>query len=95
MRMRPAGEESEIVIISLVRSNPEGKAGFLNTINRVNVLLSRCRESDLLACYCQHSRLYDALGALAGMPIAASCPGGWTYRVNDHTAAAAPPSEAS
>ena len=50
-----AGEESEIIIVSLVRSNAEGKAGFLNTTNRVNVLLSRYASSpggslqDLLA----------------------------------------------
>ena len=37
-----AGEESQIIIVSLVRSNAEGKAGFLNTTNRANVLLSRC-----------------------------------------------------
>jgi hypothetical protein len=35
------GEESKIVIISLVRSNKEKKVGFLKTTNRINVLLSR------------------------------------------------------
>ena len=33
------GEESKIVIISLVRSNQEKRCGFLRTSNRVNVLL--------------------------------------------------------
>lgn len=33
------GEESRIVIISLVRSNPEKRCGFLRTSNRINVLL--------------------------------------------------------
>lgn len=33
------GEEAGIVIISLVRSNEQGKVGFLKTKNRVNVLL--------------------------------------------------------
>lgn len=33
------GEESEIVIISLVRSNEEKRCGFLRTSNRINVLL--------------------------------------------------------
>uniref|UniRef100_A0AC34F6S1 RZ-type domain-containing protein n=1 Tax=Panagrolaimus sp. ES5 TaxID=591445 RepID=A0AC34F6S1_9BILA len=38
------GEESDIVILSLVRSNnPEGKIGFLNISNRVCVALSRAR----------------------------------------------------
>ena len=39
--MPAAGEESKVTIVSLVRSNPDGKAGFLVTDNRINVLLSR------------------------------------------------------
>ncbi|EZG03317.1 hypothetical protein H106_06803 [Trichophyton rubrum CBS 735.88] len=38
------GEESKIVIISLVRSNKEKKVGFLRTTNRINVLLSRAQH---------------------------------------------------
>ena len=37
------GEESKIVLISLVRSNDEGNIGFLKTSNRVNVMLSRAK----------------------------------------------------
>ncbi|KAG8829275.1 hypothetical protein FRC17_006845 [Serendipita sp. 399] len=37
------GEESEIVIVSLTRSNPERKIGFMSQEQRVNVLLSRAR----------------------------------------------------
>jgi len=37
------GEEADIVIISLVRSNEEGKVGFLKEAQRVNVLMSRAR----------------------------------------------------
>ncbi|KAK6530408.1 hypothetical protein TWF694_003763 [Orbilia ellipsospora] len=37
------GEEAEVAIISLVRSNKEGKCGFLKTSNRINVLLSRAK----------------------------------------------------
>ena len=33
------GEEAKVVIISLVRSNPANKCGFLRTTNRINVLL--------------------------------------------------------
>ena len=33
------GEESNIVIVSLVRSNKESRCGFLRTTNRINVLL--------------------------------------------------------
>lgn len=38
------GEESQIVIISLVRSNEKGDIGFLKEPQRVNVLLSRARR---------------------------------------------------
>ncbi|KAM5490751.1 hypothetical protein McaMca56_007903 [Microsporum canis] len=38
------GEESKIIIISLVRSNKEKKVGFLRTTNRINVLLSRAQH---------------------------------------------------
>ena len=37
-----AGEESKVILVSLVRSNCEGSAGFLSESNRINVLLSRC-----------------------------------------------------
>ncbi|CAM9311631.1 unnamed protein product, partial [Sphacelaria rigidula] len=38
------GEESKIVIVSLVRSNSNGDIGFLRSSNRVNVLLSRAQH---------------------------------------------------
>ena len=38
------GEEAKVVVISLVRSNPERKCGFLRTTNRINVLLSRAKH---------------------------------------------------
>lgn len=41
------GEEAKIVIISLVRSNPQHRCGFLSTSNRINVLLSRAKHG----CY--------------------------------------------
>ena len=37
------GEESNIILLSLVRSNEEGKVGFLSTENRVCVALSRAK----------------------------------------------------
>ncbi|KAK9802792.1 hypothetical protein WJX73_006176 [Symbiochloris irregularis] len=42
------GEEAKVVIVSLVRSNKEHKAGFLNTSNRINVLLSRAMHGMIL-----------------------------------------------
>ncbi|KAJ4137229.1 hypothetical protein NW768_002811 [Fusarium equiseti] len=38
------GEEAKIIIVSLVRSNPERQVGFLRTENRINVLLSRAKH---------------------------------------------------
>lgn len=38
------GEEAKVVILSFVRSNAEGKCGFLRTSNRINVALSRARH---------------------------------------------------
>ena len=38
------GEESDIVIISLTRSNARGDIGFLSSPERLNVLLSRARN---------------------------------------------------
>ncbi|KAJ9508188.1 hypothetical protein QJQ45_021542, partial [Haematococcus lacustris] len=42
------GEESDIVIVSLVRSNSAGKVGFLKEPERINVLLSRARHGMIL-----------------------------------------------
>jgi len=39
------GQESDIVVASLTRSNPEGDIGFLNSPERLNVLLSRARNA--------------------------------------------------
>ncbi|XP_068247242.1 NFX1-type zinc finger-containing protein 1-like [Palaemon carinicauda] len=38
------GEESNIILLSLVRSNEEGKVGFLRTENRICVALSRAKQ---------------------------------------------------
>ncbi|OHW94282.1 nf-x1 finger and helicase domain [Colletotrichum incanum] len=38
------GEEANIIIVSLVRSNNEKRCGFLSTSNRINVLLSRAKH---------------------------------------------------
>ncbi|KAF2500633.1 P-loop containing nucleoside triphosphate hydrolase protein [Lophium mytilinum] len=38
------GEEAKVVVISLVRCNPQNKCGFLRTSNRINVLLSRAKH---------------------------------------------------
>ncbi|KAK7424141.1 hypothetical protein QQZ08_008747 [Neonectria magnoliae] len=38
------GEEAKVIVISLVRSNPQHNCGFLRTSNRINVLLSRAQH---------------------------------------------------
>ncbi|KAK7987144.1 hypothetical protein PG988_002132 [Apiospora saccharicola] len=38
------GEEAKVILVSLVRSNTQRKVGFLRTINRINVLLSRAQH---------------------------------------------------
>jgi len=42
------GEESKIVLISLVRNNARGAIGFLKATNRINVLLSRAMHGMFL-----------------------------------------------
>ncbi|CAJ1050338.1 NFX1-type zinc finger-containing protein 1 isoform X2 [Xyrichtys novacula] len=49
------GEENDIVLLSLVRSNPQNKAGFLNIANRVCVALSRAKKG--LYCICNSTML--------------------------------------
>lgn len=40
------GEESKIIVLSLVRNNNHNSIGFLGTENRICVALSRAREGD-------------------------------------------------
>ena len=42
------GQERDFIVISLVRSNPEGRPGFVDDANRVNVLLTRARRGLVL-----------------------------------------------
>jgi hypothetical protein len=42
------GEESEIIIVSTVRSNEQGSVGFLGEPERVNVMLSRAKHGLLI-----------------------------------------------
>lgn len=56
------GEESRICVISLVRSNSSGQIGFLREPERVNVMLSRARECEVIIG--SRSTLEKAKGSL-------------------------------
>ncbi|KAK0648588.1 hypothetical protein B0T16DRAFT_506917 [Cercophora newfieldiana] len=62
------GEEAKVVVISLVRSNPQKNCGFLRTSNRINVLLSRAQHGMYIigdANTYSHVRMWsDVLGTL-------------------------------
>jgi len=60
------GREKEAVVISLVRSNPQGEIGFLRDIRRLNVALTRARrklvvigDSATLAAHPFYERMID------------------------------------
>ncbi|KAH8702663.1 hypothetical protein GQ44DRAFT_631567, partial [Phaeosphaeriaceae sp. PMI808] len=42
------GEESDIVVVSLTRSNARNDIGFMTSLERLNVLLSRARNALIL-----------------------------------------------
>jgi len=52
------GQEKNIVIISLVRSNIENTFGFSEDHNRLNVAISRCK--DFLLFFCSKPMLQNA-----------------------------------
>lgn len=60
------GREKEAVIISLVRSNPEGEIGFLSDMRRMNVAMTRARRKLLIignsATLSNHPFYRDLLG---------------------------------
>lgn len=59
------GEESEVVILSLVRSNTNGAIGFLKIANRVCVALSRAKKGMYIlgngAMLCRRSELWNEI----------------------------------
>ena len=57
------GNEADNIIISLVRT---GGLGFLNNERRMNVMLSRCRQSMLICSSKRYLSLPDVRGTLVG-----------------------------
>ena len=70
------GEENDIVLLSLVRSNADGKLGFTSVDNRVCVALSRARLGFFCACNLRMlsngSELWQKLSAYAAKEHRAS-----------------------
>ncbi|CAG5132361.1 unnamed protein product [Candidula unifasciata] len=59
------GEENDVILLSLVRSNDENQVGFLKVDNRVCVALSRARKGLFaignLQLFAQHSKLWKKI----------------------------------
>lgn len=60
------GQERDVILISLVRANAEGKIGFLNDLRRMNVAMTRARmkliilgDSSTLSHHAFYRRLYE------------------------------------
>ena len=75
------GEEAKVVIVSLVRSNEQRRPGFLNTSNRINVLLSRARHgmylignSSTFSTVPMWSNVRRLLGDNCGTKLQLQCP---------------------
>lgn len=65
------GQERDIIIISLVRSNEEGDIGFLRDLRRMNVAMTRARmkliivgDSSTLCRHLFYRKLHDYIGRL-------------------------------
>ncbi len=68
------GQERDIIVISLVRSNDEGQIGFLRDLRRMNVAITRARMKLIILGHpqtlCQHPfyrKLHEYVEALAGV----------------------------
>ena len=60
------GQERDVVMISLVRSNDDGRIGFLSDLRRMNVAITRARMKVIIvgdASTLQHHKFYGRLRA--------------------------------
>ncbi|MBP5480050.1 MAG: helicase, partial [Bacteroidaceae bacterium] len=65
------GQERDIIIISMVRSNEHGQIGFLNDLRRMNVAMTRARmklmiigDSDTLTHHTFYKKLHEYINTL-------------------------------
>ena len=68
------GQERDVIILSLVRSNDEGQIGFLRDLRRMNVAITRARMKliilgsvDTLTKHPFYKRLYEYIGSLSAL----------------------------
>ena len=68
------GQERDVIILSLVRSNDEGQIGFLRDLRRMNVAITRARMKLIIlgsvGTLTKHSfykRLYEYIGSLSAL----------------------------
>ena len=70
------GQERDVILISLVRSNGEGQIGFLKDLRRMNVAMTRARmkliilgNKDTMTKHPFYKKLWEYIGALQGKSL--------------------------
>lgn len=66
------GQERDVIVVSMVRSNEEGNIGFLRDLRRMNVAITRARmkliiigDSSTLTCHRFYRRLHEHITSLS------------------------------